>query len=53
MEKKLILLIFSLKTYNVCFGSKIRKLGIPQQTPDFFYIIVGFKGVYFFTEMVF
>ena len=32
-------------THNVCFGSKIRKLGIPLQ-PQFFYIKVEFKGVY-------
>ena len=33
-----------MSTHNVCFESKIRKLGIPLQTP-FFYIKVGFKGV--------
>ena len=31
-------------THNVCFGSKIRKLGIPLQTPVFLHK-VGFKGV--------
>ena len=42
--------IFSLKRYiviihNACFGSKLRKLGIPLQTPVFFFSIkVGFKG---------
>ena len=47
LEKCLIVLIFSLKTceYPRCFGTKIRKLGIPLQ-PPFFYIKVGFKGVY-------
>ena len=29
-------------THNLCFGSKIKKLGIPQ----FYYIKVGFKGVF-------
>ena len=29
-------------THNLCFGAKIRKIGIPQ----FCYIKVGFKGVY-------
>ena len=33
-------------THNVCFGLKIRKLGLPLQTPVFFYIKVGFTGVY-------
>ena len=34
-------------THNVCFGSKIRKLGIPLQTPVFLhYIKVGFTGLY-------
>ena len=51
--------IFSLKTYivstaseavltsthNVCFESKIRKLGL-LPNPQFFYIKVGFKGVF-------
>ena len=31
-------------THNVCFGSKIRKVGIPLQTPVFFYTKV--KGEY-------
>ena len=29
-------------THNVCFGSKIKKIGIPQ----FYYIKVGYKGVF-------
>ena len=34
-------------THNVCFGSKTRKLGTPLQTAVFFfYIKVGFKGLY-------
>ena len=33
-------------THNLCFGAKIRKIGIPMQTP-FFYIKVGLKGVSF------
>ena len=32
-------------THNLCFGEKIRKIGIPLQTPVF-YIKLGFKGVY-------
>ena len=32
-------------THNVCFGPKIRKLGIPLQIPFFFFINVGFKDV--------
>ena len=32
-------------THNLCFGRKIRKIGIPVQTL-FFYIKLGFKGVY-------
>ena len=32
-------------THNLCFGAKIRKIGIPLQTPVFLYK-VGFKGVY-------
>ena len=40
-----------MSTHNVCFGSKVRKLGKPLQTPGFcccffFYIKVGFTGVY-------
>ena len=31
-----------MSTHNVCFGSKIRKLGIPLQTPVLLYIKVGF-----------
>ena len=29
-------------THNLCFGAKIRKIGIPK----YYYINVGFKGVY-------
>ena len=32
-------------THNLCFGAKIRKIGIPLQTPVLLYIKVGFKGV--------
>ena len=32
-------------THNLSFGSKIRKIGLPLQTPVF-YIQIGFKGVY-------
>ena len=32
-------------THNLCFGAKIRKMGIPLQTPVC-YIKVGFKGVF-------
>ena len=32
-------------THNLCFGAKIRKIGIPC-IPQFCYIKVGFKGVY-------
>ena len=32
-------------THNLCFGAKIRKIGIPC-IPQFYYIKVGFKGVY-------
>ena len=34
-----------MSTHNLCFGVKIRKIGIPLQTPVF-YIKVGFKGVF-------
>ena len=30
--------------HNLCFGSKIRKIGIPQQTPILLYE-VGYEGV--------
>ena len=36
----------SVSTHNLCFGAKIRKIGIPLQTPVFLYKKVGFKGVY-------
>ena len=32
-------------THNLCFGAKIRKIGIPLQTPVLLYKM-GFKGVY-------
>ena len=32
-------------THNLCFGAKIRKIDIPC-IPQFFYIKVGFKGVF-------
>ena len=35
-----------MSTHNRCFGSKIRIIGIPLQTP-FFYMKVGFKGCTF------
>ena len=33
------------KEYPLCFGAKVRKIGIPLQTPVS-YINVGYKGVY-------
>ena len=35
-----------MSTHNLCFGAKIRKIGNPC-IPQFYYIKVGFKGVYF------
>ena len=35
-----------LGTHNVCFRSKIRKIGIPLQTPAFLYEKRGVKGVH-------
>ena len=32
-------------SHNLCFGAKMRKIGIPL-LPQFYYINVGFKGVY-------
>ena len=32
-------------THTLCFGAKIRQIGIPLLTP-FFYIKVGYEGVY-------
>ena len=32
-------------THNLCFREKIRKIGIPMQTPVL-HIKVGYKGVY-------
>ena len=37
-------------THNLCFGAKIRKLGIPLHTP-FCYIKVGFGVGTHFTDM--
>ena len=34
-----------MSTHNLCFGAKIRKIGIPLHTPVC-YIKVGYKGVY-------
>ena len=34
-------------THTLCVVAKIRKIGIPMQTPVFFYINMGLKGVYF------
>ena len=34
-----------MSTHNLCFGVKIRKMGIPR-IPQFYYIKVGFKGVF-------
>ena len=34
-----------MSTHNLCFGAKIRIIGIPMYT-QFCYIKVGFKGVY-------
>ena len=33
-------------THNLCFGAKIRKIGIPLRIPVLLYIKVGYKGVY-------
>ena len=34
-----------MSTHNLCFGAKIRKIGIPPAYPSFTrYIKVGFKG---------
>ena len=33
-------------THNLCFGAKIRKIGIPLHTPALLYIKVGYKGVF-------
>ena len=33
-------------THNLCFGAKIRKIGIHRCIPQFCYIKVGFKGVF-------
>ena len=37
-----------MSTHNLCFGAKIRKIGISPVNPsNSTYIKVGFKGVYF------
>ena len=33
-------------THNLCFGAKIRKIGIPLQTPVLLYKSGVFKGVF-------
>ena len=38
---------YILGTHNVCFRSKIRKLGIPLQTPAFLYEKGGLRGYTF------
>ena len=41
-------------TYNLYFGAKISKIGIPLHTPVIkYYIKVGFKGVYIILVHVF
>ena len=35
-----------MSTHNLCFGPKIRKIGIPWHTIVLLYIKVGFKGVF-------
>ena len=37
MKKFDIFLIFALTKHNLCFEAKIRKIGIPLQTPVFLY----------------
>ena len=34
-----------MSTHNVCFGSKIRKLGMPLQTPVFSILDLGLRGI--------
>ena len=55
--KNLIIFLFLLKgeavltsTHNLCFGAKIRKIGIPPHTPVFLYIS-GVEGGIHFTDM--
>ena len=36
--------VLRVPTVNLCFGSKIRKIGIPLQNPSF-YMKLRFKGV--------
>ena len=33
-------------THNLCFGAKIRKLGIPLRTPDFLYKSGVYGGIH-------
>ena len=33
-------------THNMCFGTKIRKIGIPLQTPVFLYKIEVYWGIH-------
>ena len=35
-----------MSTHNLCFGSKIRKKNVYPFTPQFYYIKVGYKGVF-------
>ena len=35
-----------MSSHNLCFGAKIRKIGIPLYTPVLLYIKVGFQGVF-------
>ena len=37
-------------THNLCFGAKIRKIGIPLHTPVLLYKS-GVSGVFYFTDM--
>ena len=39
-----------MSTHNICFGSKVRKLGIPLHTPVFLYRC-GVEGGIHFTDM--
>ena len=35
-----------MSTHNLCFGAKIRKIGIPLHTPVLPHIKVGYKEVF-------
>ena len=37
VEKKMIFFLFLLSTHNLCFGAKIRIIGIPLHTPVLLY----------------